>query len=72
MANAAYEERRNQEAERRLAEERKANKRIAREVAADELFDVLLPALKDFFEGKACLLVDPIDDQRIAIRFSRG
>ena len=52
MDNAAYEERRQREAKRWLAREK-------RETAADATADIALTAIKAFFQGDAILSVEP-------------
>lgn len=71
MGDPNYEARRKQEAERRDRDEREAQKRIAREAAAEALFDVMLPALKEFFEGRAELVIEPVNNVTV-VRFTRA
>lgn len=64
MGNAAYDELRAKELEQR-------NQRVKDEEAAAEVARLLVSALRDFIEGKACLFVEACNNGT-TIRFSRG
>lgn len=70
MGNEAYEERRRLEKERRLAEEREIEEREKRENATERCADLLVAAVTDFLEGRASLVIEPVNNVTI-VRFQR-
>ena len=67
-----YDERRRLERENELLREQRTNERHKRDLAADETADLFMAGLKDFLEGKACLVTRPGDDGATTISFERG
>ena len=70
MGNAAYEERRNQQAERQLAEERRARARERREVLAEDFVELAMLSLTAFFQGRTSLIIREPDKPEKEIWFT--
>lgn len=72
MGNPDYEDRRNSEREQRDRAAKEAAVRNARHELSEEVGHMMVTAMKDFLEGRACFISEKIGDVQTRIVFVRG
>lgn len=65
-----YEERRRLENENALLREQKENRRRKHEAELEEGAIAIINGLRSLFDGKGCLIVEPLHEGRLMVTFS--